>query len=256
MKQLTVIILSAVMLLALGVQVMAATPGEKAPVLDTDKAKTSYSLGFNMAQSLKFFKDMLDKDILVAGIKDGLKGDSKASKLPEEEMRKLIMAFQQKAQSIMQKKKQVDGETNKKEGEAFLKANGVKKGVKTTKSGLQYTVVKEGKGVNPKATDVVKVHYKGTLINGTEFDSSYKRGQPTEFPLNRVVPGWTEGIQLMKAGAKYKFFIPSKLGYGPRGAGQQIGPNSTLIFEVELLEIKPPQAKPKGPAPKVQPKKK
>lgn len=129
-------------------------------------------------------------------------------------------------------------ETELEKGEAFLKENAKKEGVKTTASGLQYQVLKEGDGKAPKATDVVKVHYKGTLLDGKEFDSSYKGGQPIEFPLNRVIPGWTEGVQLMKEGAKYKFFIPAKLAYGERGAGGVIPPNATLIFEVELLEVK------------------
>jgi FKBP-type peptidyl-prolyl cis-trans isomerase len=123
-------------------------------------------------------------------------------------------------------------------GEKFLQDNGAKEGVTTTASGLQYKVITEGTGKSPKATDTVLVHYAGTLINGTEFDSSYKRKEPIEFPLNRVIPGWTEGVQLMKEGAKYRFFIPSKLAYGPRGAGRDIGPNEALIFDVELLKVK------------------
>lgn len=123
-------------------------------------------------------------------------------------------------------------------GQAFLQENGKKSDVKTTASGLQYTVLTPGTGKSPKATDTVLVHYRGTLLNGTEFDSSYKRNEPIEFPLNRVIPGWTEGVQLMKEGAKYKFFIPSNLAYGPRGAGGAIGPDETLIFEVELLKVR------------------
>ena len=130
-------------------------------------------------------------------------------------------------------------ETELETGEAFLKENAKKEGVKTTASGLQYKVLKEGEGKSPKATDTVKVHYKGTLIDGKEFDSSYKRGEPIEFPLNRVIPGWTEGVQLMKEGAKYQFTIPSKIGYGERGTpGGPIPPNATLIFEVELIQVK------------------
>jgi FKBP-type peptidyl-prolyl cis-trans isomerase FkpA len=123
-------------------------------------------------------------------------------------------------------------------GEKFLQDNATKEGVVTTASGLQYKVITEGTGKNPKATDTVLVHYAGTLINGTEFDSSYKRKEPIEFPLNRVIPGWTEGVQLMKEGAKYRFFIPSKLAYGKQGAGRDIGPNEALIFEVELLKVR------------------
>jgi FKBP-type peptidyl-prolyl cis-trans isomerase len=123
-------------------------------------------------------------------------------------------------------------------GERFLQDNATKEGVVTTASGLQYKVITEGTGKSPKATDTVLVHYAGTLINGTEFDSSYKRKEPIEFPLNRVIPGWTEGVQLMKEGAKYRFFIPSKLAYGPRGAGRDIGPNEALIFDVELLKVR------------------
>jgi FKBP-type peptidyl-prolyl cis-trans isomerase FkpA len=123
-------------------------------------------------------------------------------------------------------------------GQRFLKENAAKEGVKTTPSGLQYKVIREGSGKTPKATDIVVVNYRGTLINGKEFDSSYKAGQPIEFPLNRVIPGWTEGVQLMKEGAKYEFFIPSNLAYGSRGAGGIIGPDEALIFEVELLKVK------------------
>jgi FKBP-type peptidyl-prolyl cis-trans isomerase len=123
-------------------------------------------------------------------------------------------------------------------GEKFLAENGKRDGVKTTASGLEYEVITEGAGKSPKATDTVLVHYSGKLIDGKEFDSSYKRGEPIEFPLNQVIPGWTEGVQLMKEGAKYRFFIPSKLAYGKRGAGPDIGPDETLIFEVELLKVR------------------
>lgn len=132
----------------------------------------------------------------------------------------------------------VMAETPLEKGEKYLAENKSKEGVKTTDSGLQYKVLKEGTGKNPGATDTVVCHYKGTTLDGKEFDSSYKRGEPAEFPLNRVIPGWTEGVQLMKEGAKYQFFIPSKLAYGPRGAGSDIGPDETLIFEVELIKIK------------------
>jgi FKBP-type peptidyl-prolyl cis-trans isomerase len=130
-------------------------------------------------------------------------------------------------------------DSNSEKGEAFLKENSTKEGVKTTATGLQYKVIKEGTGKRPRDTDTVQVHYKGTLLDGTEFDSSHRRGKPAEFPLNRVIPGWTEGVQLMKEGAKYEFVIPSKLAYGERGTpGGPIPPNSTLIFEIELLSVK------------------
>jgi FKBP-type peptidyl-prolyl cis-trans isomerase FkpA/FKBP-type peptidyl-prolyl cis-trans isomerase FklB len=136
------------------------------------------------------------------------------------------------------------GEKNAVEGKKFLEENKAKSGVKTTSSGLEYKVEKEGSGNPPKETDTVKVNYRGTLINGTEFDSSYKRGQPATFPVNRVIKGWTEGLQMMKPGSKYQFFIPSDLAYGERGAGSDIGPNSVLLFDVELLEVVPPTPTP------------
>src|SRR5881394_629143 len=139
-------------------------------------------------------------------------------------------------------------EKNKAEGEKFLEENKKKDGVKTTASGLQYKVLKEGSGPSPKETDTVVTNYRGTLIDGTEFDSSYKRNEPATFPVNRVIKGWTEALQLMKPGGKYKLFIPSNLAYGPGGAGGDIGPNATLIFEVELLSSKPAEAATTSPA--------
>src|SRR5204863_9102484 len=139
-------------------------------------------------------------------------------------------------------------EKNTTEGEKFLAENKNKPGVKTTGSGLQYKVLKEGSGTPPKETDTVVVNYRGTLIDGTEFDSSYKRGEPATFPVNRVIKGWTEALQLMKPGAKYQLFIPSDLAYGPGGTGGDIGPNATLIFEVELMSVKPGEASAPSPA--------
>ena len=138
----------------------------------------------------------------------------------------------------MQEKQKKIGEKNKIDGEAFLAENKKKEGVKTLPSGLQYSIIKEGAGKMPKATDTVTVNYKGTLIDGTEFDSSYRRGQPVSFPVNGVIAGWTEALQLMKEGSKWQLFIPSELAYGEKGAGNTIGPNAVLIFEVELISIK------------------
>src|SRR5437667_9870592 len=153
----------------------------------------------------------------------------------------------------MEQKQKQAGDKNKAEGAKFLEENKKKEGVKTTASGLQYKVVKDGSGAQPKATDTVTVNYRGTLINGTEFDSSYKRGQPATFPLNGVIKGWTEGLQLMKVGSKYQFFVPPNLAYGERSVGPDIAPNSTLIFEGELLGVKPPESS-ASPAPSASPK--
>jgi FKBP-type peptidyl-prolyl cis-trans isomerase len=162
-------------------------------------------------------------------------------------MQATMQTFQQQVVAAQQAKQKVVGEKNKTEGETFLAKNKTRAGVKTTASGLQYEVEKEGTGPNPKATDTVTVNYKGTLMDGTTFDSSYDRGQPATFVLNQVIPGWTEGVQLMKPGGKYKFYIPSSLGYGEQGAGGVIGPNAPLVFEVELVSIGKPEVEPATP---------
>src|SRR6478735_5995613 len=161
---------------------------------------------------------------------------------------------QLKAQKDMEAKQKQAGEKNKTDGTKFLEDNKKKPGVKTTASGLQYKVEKEGTGAQPKATDMVTVNYRGTLIDGTEFDSSYKRGQPATFPVNGVIKGWTEALQLMKQGAKYQLFIPANLAYGERAMGPDIGPNSTLIFDVELQDVKPPPTPAPAGAPQGSPK--
>ena len=175
--------------------------------------------------------------------------------MSKEERDKTLQAFQKEMMEKQIAASKEAAEKNKAEGEKFLAENKTKDGVKTTASGLQYKVLKEGSGASPKETDTVVTNYRGTLIDGTEFDSSYKRNEPASFPVNRVIKGWTEALQLMKPGAKYQLFIPSSLAYGERGAGQLIGPNATLIFEVELLSIKPPEpvatVAPGGAAPSV-----
>lgn len=204
--------------------------------LKTQKDKVSYVIGLDMGNSLK--KNMVDVDteILIRGLKDALSGANPL--MTEQEMKETIMALQKDLQAKQQEQAKALAEKNKKEGEAFLAENKKKRGVITMPSGLQYKILANGKGQSPKATDTVTVNYKGTLVDGTEFDSSYKRGQPATFTVNGVIPGWTEALQLMKEGSKWQLFVPSNLAYGERGAGGTIGPNAVLIFEVELISIK------------------
>lgn len=203
--------------------------------LDSSKDSASYALGLNIAKSIKAQDLDLDVDRIAAGLRDGLAG---TAKLTDAEVGACLTALSQAAQKKAQEKAAMAGAENKKKGEAFLAENKKKSGVMTTASGLQYKVVTEGKGKKPSATSTVKVHYKGTTIDGKVFDSSIDRGQPAEFALNQVIPGWTEGLQLMTQGSKYILYIPSNIAYGENGAGGAIGPNETLIFEVELLEVK------------------
>jgi len=203
--------------------------------LKTENDRFSYMIGQDIGKSLKDLDTIVQIPVLVRGIEDALK--NRSSMLTEEEMTKLKQELSMKMQSAMMAKQQVSGGKNKTEGEKFLAENKTKPGVVTTASGLQYTILKEGSGPKPLATDKVSVHYKGTLIDGTKFDSSYDRNEPVTFPVNGVIPGWTEALQLMKVGGKYKLFVPPNLGYGERGAGDKIGPNAVLIFEVELLKI-------------------
>ncbi len=206
------------------------TGGSKKVDMTTDKAKVSYTIGQQIGQQLKRSGFEIDSDVIAASIGDVLAG--KEPRLKPEEMQ----AAMTKAQQAQAAKADSAGKENKEKGEKFLADNKGKAGIKTTASGLQHEVLTEGKGASPKATSVVKVHYKGTLTDGTKFDSSYDRGEPTEFPLNQVIKGWTEGIQLMKVGGKSRFYIPSDLAYG-QNSPPSIPPNSVLIFEVELLDI-------------------
>ena len=209
-----------------------ATPELK---LDTTKNRISYTIGVNIGQDFKAQKMDIDADVLLLGLKDSLAG--KELQLTDEEMVKEIQDFQQEMQAKMAAEMEEASSKNKEAGEAFLAANATKEGVVVTESGLQYIVIEPGEGDSPAATDVATVHYRGTLIDGTQFDSSYDRGQPATFPVGGVIAGWTEALQLMKPGAKWKLFIPSTLAYGERGAGQDIGPDSTLLFEVELVSV-------------------
>jgi len=208
---------------------------EKTLTLDSDVKKFSYAMGMDVGQSIKGLNADIDNGAFAQAVADVLSGTE--PKLAVEESTKIKQDFFRKKQEAQAAERQASGAENKAKGEAFLAENAKKDGVKVTASGLQYEVLTQGDGKKPAATDTVKVHYQGTLIDGTEFDSSYKRGQPISFPLNGVIKGWTEGVALMPVGSKYKFYIPSDLAYGERGAGAKIGANATLIFTVELLAI-------------------
>ncbi len=227
----------------------------QAPIeeLKTPDEKLSYAIGLEIGTSLKNLPTEIDFAVLIRAVEDGLKG--KEPLLTQQEALEIKQEFGKKVHEERTRKRMELAEKNRKDGEAFLAENKKKEGVVTTESGLQYAVLHQGEGPTPKATDRVKVHYRGTLIDGTEFDSSYKRGKPATFSLKGVVAGWTEALQLMKVGSKYRLFIPSELAYGQRGRGPTIGPNAVLIFELELLEI---EEKPVGPgtAPKTNPESK
>jgi len=195
----------------------------------------SYAIGLDIGQNLKQQGVEVNASLLARGLADAIAGSNRA--LTPEAVNKVMGEFRQQLMAKQQAHASEAGEKNQKEGTAFLAANKAKKGVVTLADGLQYEVIKEGTGASPKATDTVTVHYTGTLLDGTVFDSSVERGEPATFPLNMVIKGWTEGLQKMKVGSKYKFYIPSDLAYGANGAGGTIGPNSTLIFEVELLGV-------------------
>ena len=225
-------LMAAATLAAFGASGLAAAQATK---LTTEKDKVSYMVGMQVGSSLTPIKDEIDLAIVLAAIESTLKGEAPA--LSQEEAMTVQKAFAERLQAKRAAETQAAAGKNKAEGEAFLAKNKSAAGVKTTASGLQYAVVKEGTGPKPAATDTVKVHYTGTLLDGTKFDSSVDRGEPAQFALNAVIPGWTEALQLMNVGSKYTLWIPSNLAYGDRGTPGPIGPNSTLKFEVELMEI-------------------
>ena len=221
-------------------QAPAQAQGNKPAALQ-DRA--SYIIGLNLGQSLKSQDVPVTMDLIIQGLKDGLGGSNPL--LTQEEIQAAMQEFQAQLMTAQQEKMKVAGEANMKSSQAFLDENKKKATVKTTTSGLQYEVLTEGSGESPKPTDQVTVHYRGTLPDGTVFDSSYDRGEPATFPVNGVIPGWVEALQLMKPGAKYKLAIPPALAYGERGAGGDIGPNQALVFEVELISVnKTPAAQP------------
>ena len=209
--------------------------------LKSEKEKVSYSIGLDIGTTFKKQAMDIDPAMLLRGLQDATSGAKPL--MTDAQVKETMTAY---SKSMMEKQAAAAKEAGTKNtaaGEKFLAENKTKEGVKTTASGLQYKVLKEGNGATPKATDTVETHYRGTLLNGTEFDSSYSRNEPATFPVNRVIKGWTEALQMMKVGSKYELWIPPSLAYGERGAGQDIGPNETLHFEVELLGVKPGAAK-------------
>jgi len=209
--------------------------GAQETQLETAEERLSYTIGMDIGQSLAGQDMPLDLDILVQGLRDSYSG-GETLMTPEQALEERQKFIEQRQQQLAQQRDQ-DARINREEGAAFLAANAEKEGVQVTESGLQYRVIEAGEGESPDADDRVTVHYRGKLINGVEFDSSYARGEPATFGLNQVIPGWTEGLQLMQEGAKYELFIPSDLAYGEQGRPGPIGPNSTLIFEVELMDV-------------------
>lgn len=244
MKKLTLALLGAGALLLSGCDKLGGLSGS-APKLDSQEQKVSYIVGMDIGNNFKNNEIVIDEKAFMAGVQDALKGNK--SVLAEEDIKTTMAAFSE----VMKKKGEAKQAAQKAEGEKkgaanivagkeFLDKNGARKEVTTTKSGLQYEVVTMGKGKKPTATDTVTVHYSGKLIDGTEFDSSYKRNEPASFPVNGVIPGWTEALQLMPEGSKFKLYIPSDLAYGPGGTGP-IGPNSVLVFDVELIKVGAPE---------------
>lgn len=220
--------------------------------LKTEKDKHSYAIGVNvgkgLSQNLKQSGVDIDPAVLVRGIKDVLAGDKQS--MTDQEAQDTLKALQADMRKTQDEKAKELADANKKEGDEFLAANKAKEGVTTLPDGLQYKILQEGTGPKPTASDSVTVNYRGSLLNGTEFDSSYKRGQPATFQVGQIIKGWTEALELMPVGSKWQLFIPSDLAYGARGAGRDIGPNASLVFEVELLSIQP---KPAAPAPAAAP---
>jgi FKBP-type peptidyl-prolyl cis-trans isomerase FklB len=217
-------------------------PAKAAPLtLKTQKEKTSYALGMNFGTGLRKQSIEIDPAILARGLRDSFSNGK--TLLTEDEARAVLTQLQGDVRKKQQEGAQQLGDANKKQGMAFLEANKTKDGVVTLPSGLQYKIIQEGSGPKPAPTDKVVCNYRGTLLDSTEFDSSYKHGQPATFPVTGVIKGWTEALQLMPVGSKWQLFIPPELAYGERGADGQIGPNATLIFEVELLSIQPTMTK-------------
>lgn len=225
-----------VTVVALGTLVSCNNQKADVKTLKTEIDSVSYAIGLNMSKQFKTGFPEFNQDVFMQGIRNGK--DSTNVLLEDKDLQMIINTYFQKQQQEKMKEQQAEGEKNKVIGEAFLAENKEKEGVQTTESGLQYIVMQEGSGQKPTTESRVKVHYHGTTVDGTVFDSSVDKGQPTEFGVTEVIKGWTEGLQLMKEGAKYKFFVPQELAYGPQARSAEIKPYSALIFEVELLEVK------------------
>ncbi|MGE5838391.1 MAG: FKBP-type peptidyl-prolyl cis-trans isomerase, partial [Deltaproteobacteria bacterium] len=223
-------------LTCVGLLLGSANAEEKKEFKNPEEA-VSYSIGFQMGAEFAKHGVVVDPEMIADGVRDALSGAE--PRLSETDMKTRLSELEEWVKQAKQKGMAQQSAKTLAEGEAFLAENGKKKGVVTLPSGLQYQVLKKGEGQSPKAVDRVTVHYKGTFIDGKEFDSSYSRGKPVSFVLDRVIKGWTEGVQLMKPGAKWKLFIPAKLAYGEKGLGSRIPPNSALIFEVELIFVEP-----------------
>ncbi len=216
--------------------ILTVQAGAEEPALKDQKEKISYSIGLNIGTNLKAQNIDINPDLLGRGIKDALTGTQPL--LTQEEIKEVLSAFQKEMTAKTDAARAAVSEQNKTDGAAFLAENGKKEGVITLQSGLQYKVLTAGTGAKPKVTDTVVTNYKGTLIDGTEFDSSYTRGEPAEFPVNKVIAGWTEALQLMETGSKWQLFIPANLAYDEKGYADVIAPNSVLVFELELISIK------------------
>lgn len=209
--------------------------GSGAPEFNSFADSASYVLGANMGASIRMAKDQIQREALIRGLTDML--DGKPPAIADQEASRVLRTFAAQVQEADLRTRAAQGAANAKAGDEFRSTNAAREGVRTTATGLQFEVLSPGTGPRPAATDRVRVHYRGTLIDGTEFDSSYRRGEPAVFVANEVIPGWTEALQLMQVGGRYKIVLPPELAYGAEGAGPDVGPNATLVFEVELLGI-------------------
>ena len=221
------------------------------PGLPTQKDKVSYAIGVNLGKGLSHDSIDVDPNLIMQGLKDGLGGSK--TLMTDEQVQATIVQLESQVREQIAARRQQDAVTNKKAGDAFMAANKTKPGVVALPSGLQYKILKEGTGPKPTTADIVSCNYRGTTLNGKEFDSSYSRGEPTKFPVQGVIKGWTEALQLMPVGSKWELYVPPDLAYDERGAGSVIGPNETLIFEVELLAIEPPSPPPGTQPPAAKP---